>query len=64
MFEHRGGRLIFLPKDMSQEELPIKVIELEEELSLHQQNSSTEKFLDIAAEKIREEVKSTKSKLI
>ena len=60
VFENMYGRLIFLLKDLSQEELAINVIELQK-LSVYQQDSSSEKSIDIATETIRKEIKSYKS---
>ena len=63
MFEIREERLILLLKDLSQEELPFKAIELQKESSLYQQELPTEISLDIAAETIQDETKSCKSNL-
>ena len=51
-------RLIFLPKDLLRDDPVIKVMELQKKLNLYQQDSSTEKSLDIAAESIQKEMKS------
>ena len=63
LLENNEGRLIFLPKDLSRDDLAIKVMELLKKLNLYQQDSSTEKSPDIAAETMRKEIKSYKSTL-
>lgn len=52
LLENNKQRLIFLPKDLLQDDSAIKVVELQKKLNLYQQDSLTEKSLDIAAEAI------------
>ena len=52
LLENNEQRLIFLPKDLLQDDPAIKVVELQKKLNLYQQDSLTEKSLDIAAEAI------------
>ena len=63
LLENNEGRLIFLPKDLLRDDLAIKVMELQEKLNLYQQDSSTENYFHIAAEKIQKEIKLCKSTL-
>ena len=63
LLENNEGRLIFLPKDLFRDDLAIKVMELQEKLNLYQQDSSTENYFHIAAEKIQKEIKLCKSTL-
>ena len=63
LLENNERGLIFLPKDLLRHDLEIKVMELQKKLNLYQQDLSTEKSLDIAAETIRKEIKSFKSTL-
>ena len=57
ILEKNDGRLIFLLNDLSRDDGVQNI------LNLYQQNSSTEKSLDTAAEKISKEIKSYKSTL-
>ena len=52
LLENNKQRLIFLPKDLLQDDSAIKVVELQKKLNLYQQDSLTKKSLDIAAEAI------------
>ena len=63
LLENNEGRLIFLPKDLLRDDLAIKVTELQKKLNLYQQDSSTENYFHIAAEKIQKEIKLCKSTL-
>lgn len=63
LLENNEQRLIFLPKDLLQDDPAIKVVELQKKLNLYQQDSSTENYFHIAAEKIQKEIKLCKSTL-
>ena len=60
LFDNNEGKLIFLPKDLSRDNLAIKVMEVQKKLNLYKQDSSAETSPVIAAETIRKEIKSNK----
>ena len=64
LLENNEGKLIFLPKDLSRDNVAIKVMEVQKKLNVYKQDSSAETSLDIAAEIIQKEIKSNKQTYI
>ena len=62
-FQNNEGRLLLLPNDFFGEELALELCELKKRVAIYQQAASTDTAVNIAAEKIRCEVKSAKSSL-
>ena len=52
IFPNNDGRLVFLPNNLSREELAVEVIELRKQLKIYQQPDTTEKSIDVPAETI------------
>lgn len=61
IFENKDGRLIFLPNEISRQELAIKILDLQNELKLYKEEASINKFIDLTAEVLQQEIKSCKA---
>ena len=64
LLENNEEKLIFLPKDLSRDNLAIKVMEVQKKLNLYKQDSSAETSPVIAAEIIPKEIKWNKQAYI